>query len=133
MHHLGSFQRINNMSKYKRFKIALSNSWGKDTAYRKDAEHWTKENPALGQCAVTALLFNELFGGKIYSGISENGIVHYWNRKAGIKIDLTKQQFSEKLHFKNVKRWNREDLLATGNVAIRYAILRDRVLSAMKE
>ena len=44
--------------------------------------------------------------------------MHYWNRKAEIKIDLTKQQFSDKLHFKNVKRWNREDLLATGNVAI---------------
>lgn len=114
---------------YCKFKKALQKAWGQDTAYHKDAPNWTPDNPALGQCTITALLFNEYFGGAIYSGISEGGIVHYWNRKYGIKIDLTKQQFSTKLKFSNIKLWNRDELLATGNVTERYNILKERTMS----
>lgn len=117
------------MMNYFKFKKALSKAWGQDTAYHKDAPNWTYDNPALGQCAITALLFNEYFGGTIYSGISESGIVHYWNRKCGIKIDLTKQQFNTKLKFSNIKLWNREELLSTGNVAERYDTLKNRTIS----
>ena len=119
------------MSKYKQFIEALNASWSKDTAYRTDAEYWTPQNPALGQCAITALLFNELYGGQIYSGVSDTGIVHYWNRKYGLKYDFTKQQFPKSLRFKNIKRWDRDELLATGNVAERYQLLRNRVLKKL--
>ena len=121
------------MSKYKRFIEALNASWSKDTAYRTDAENWTPDNPALGQCAITALLFNELYGGSIYSGIADNGVVHYWNRKNGIKRDFTKQQFKERLRFNNIKKWDREELLSTGNVRERYGILRERVLKIISK
>lgn len=115
------------MNFYK-FKKALVKSWGKETAYHKDAPNWTIENPALGQCAITALLFNEYFGGKIFSGVSETGIVHYWNKIFGFKVDLTKQQFKSNLVFKNIVEWNRSDLLESGNVAERYDILKQRML-----
>jgi len=128
----GYFLKVSDMKRYESFKTALNESWGKDTAYWKDAEGWTKENPALGQCAITALLFNELYGGKIYSGVSDTGIVHYWNRKFGIKRDFTKQQFPRKMRFTNVKRWTREELLASGNVAERYEMLKSRVIEKMK-
>lgn len=121
------------MIKYSTFADALYRSWGKDTAYRQDAENWSEDNPALGQCAVTALLFNELFGGKIYSGVADNGVVHYWNRRLGIKRDFTKQQFKERLVFRNVKKWDREELLSTGNVRERYNILRGRVFQILKK
>ncbi len=121
------------MKKYSAFSDALEKSWGKDTAYRKDAENWSPDNPALGQCAITALLFNELYGGTIYSGVADNGVVHYWNRKFGIKRDFTKQQFNSPLVFRNVKKWDREELLATGNVRERYSILRTRVLQILKK
>lgn len=120
------------MKKYSKFVEALHLSWGKDTAYRKDAENWTPQNPALGQCAITALLFNEFYGGRIYSGVSNDGTVHYWNRKFGIKRDFTKQQFTKKMRFKKIKRWDREELLKTGNVAERYNLFRSRVLAIMK-
>lgn len=120
------------MNFYK-FKKALTKSWGKDTAYHKDAPNWTLENPALGQCAITALLFNEYFGGKIFSGVSETGIVHYWNKILGIKVDLTKQQFKSNLTFKNITAWSRSDLLETGNVAERYNILKQRTLENYKK
>lgn len=121
------------MKKYSKFVEALHISWGKDTAYRKDAENWTPQNPALGQCAITALLFNELYGGRIYSGKSDTGIVHYWNGKFGKKYDFTKQQFNEDIRFKEVRKWNRDDLLSTGNVAERYELLRSRVLAELKK
>ena len=114
------------------FKTALEKSWGKDTAYHKDAPNWTAENPALGQCAITALLFNEFFGGQIFSGVSETGIVHYWNELSGVKVDLTKQKFKNNLTFGNVTEWNRNDLLETGNVAERYAVLKQRLLENLK-
>ncbi len=114
--------------KYALFKRALEKSWSRDTAYHKDAPNWTAENPALGQCAITALLFNEFFGGNIFSGASENGVVHYWNKKFGIKIDLTKQQFDKKLKFDNITKWDREDLLKTGDVQDRYNLLKRRTL-----
>lgn len=120
------------MKKFKRFIKALTASWSKDTAYRKDAENWTPQNPALGQCAITALLFNEFFGGRIYGGISDTGILHYWNKKFGIKFDLTKQQFPSKMRFKNTKCWTRKELLSSGNVAERYEILRSRVIEKME-
>ena len=120
------------MSKYDKFIEALNASWSKDTAYRKDAEKWTPQNPSLGQCAITALLFNELYGGRIYSGVSDDGIIHYWNRKFGIKYDFTKQQFAKKIRFRKIKKWNREELLKTGNVAERYDLFKNRVLAIMK-
>lgn len=119
------------MSKYQKFIDALNVSWGKDTAYRKDVDNWSENNPALGQCAITALLFNELYGGKIYSGVSDTGVVHYWNRRFGIKYDFTKQQFKEKLHFRKITKWSRDEILATGNVLERYELLKSRVLSNM--
>lgn len=119
------------MNFYK-FKKALAKSWRKDTSYHKDAPNWTPENPALGQCAITALLFNEYFGGKIFSGESETGVVHYWNKKFGFKIDLTKQQFDQKIKFCEVKLWERNQLLSTGNVEERYLLLRKRFIEQYK-
>src|SRR5438105_11982 len=39
---------------------ALRLSWSPETA-----RQWTAENPAAGQCNVTALLVHELFGGEL--------------------------------------------------------------------
>ncbi len=116
-----------------KFKRALQKSWGSDTAYPKVANLWTKEEPYIGQCTITALLFNEFFGGKIYGADTDVGVGHFWNTKLGIKIDLTKKQFEHKPKFSNIVLWDREDLLKTGNVLERYTILRDRFLKFYRE
>lgn len=113
---------------YFKFKHNLPKAWCKETAYKKDAGNWSVDNPALGQCAVTALLFNEFFGGDIYSGVSEDGIMHFWNKWLGIKVDLTKQQFSEKKVFSQIQRWDRDELLLTGDVEVRYILLKQRFI-----
>ena len=41
----------------------LHKSWSKQTAYC--PAEWNKVNPSCGQCAVTALIVNDYFGGDI--------------------------------------------------------------------
>lgn len=40
---------------------------------------WTSENPAKGQCGVTSLVINDLFGGDILKTETPEGW-HYYNR-----------------------------------------------------
>lgn len=115
-----------------RFITAIEKSWGKDTAYRKDAPFWSPKNPARGQCAITALIVNDYYGGQIYSGVSDTGIYHYWNVVNGNKVDLTEKQFETKLVFSNTKEWERGALLATGDVLERYITLKERFEKNMK-
>jgi hypothetical protein len=53
---------------------------------------WTKENPAKGQCAVTALVIQDHFGGEIYK-TRIDGIWHFYNRIGGFRYDFTAEQF----------------------------------------
>src|ERR1700724_3464771 len=41
----------------------LAQAWSRDTS--SDAEHWSASNPAWGQCAVTALIVQDLLGGHL--------------------------------------------------------------------
>lgn len=112
---------------YFKLKNAIKKSWGKDTAYKDDVEKWSPKNSSAGQCAVTALIIYDYFGGRIFSGISQDGVVHYWNKIYGLKIDMTRSQFKGTKTFSNITKWNAEDLIQTGNVQDRYEILRSRV------
>jgi ribosomal protein S18 acetylase RimI-like enzyme len=51
-------------------------------------------NPALGQCAVSALVINDLFGGELVKVELPEGR-HFYNRLAGEKVDVTESQFIE--------------------------------------
>ena len=92
-----------------------------------DIPKWSADNPSAGQCAVTALIIHDYLGGQIYSGVSQDGVVHYWNKIHCLKSDLTRSQFKDTKIFSNITKWNAEDLLQTGNVRERYEILRSRV------
>ncbi len=69
----------------------IQKAWCRETSV--DPEKWTPDNPAYGQCAVTALVIQDLLGGDLLRG-TVNGVSHYWNRLPdGTEIDLTKSQF----------------------------------------
>jgi GNAT superfamily N-acetyltransferase len=77
-------------------EAAIRASWGRDTS--DDPDEWSEENPARGQCAVTALLVRELLGGEILvAGVLREGRRvdrHAWNRlDSGVTLDLTRSQF----------------------------------------
>ena len=113
---------------------ALQKSWCKETAYQ--ADDWSETNPAIGQCAVTALLLNDYFGGEIVwsEAILPNGqfISHYFNLIDGKEIDLTRSQFPEGTFIppgvKKNKNFTttREYILSNENTKKRYELLKER-------
>lgn len=46
-------------------RVAIRVSWSQKTCYPPDQDQWSEKNPSLGQCAVTALLVQDLVGGNI--------------------------------------------------------------------
>lgn len=74
---------------------ALQKAWCKETS--SDPANWTAKNPAWGQCAISALLINDYFGGKIVfaEALLPNGtkISHYFNFINEMEIDITREQF----------------------------------------
>lgn len=80
-------------------RAAIRASWSIETCDPTDAAEWTPANPSRGQCAVTALVVHDQFGGQIleaevhFQDGSRQGF-HYWNRLAGGDVDLTAEQFT---------------------------------------
>jgi hypothetical protein len=72
---------------------AIAASWNRDTS--DDPQRWSYSNPARGQCAVTALIVQDFFGGDLLCA-NINLTQHYWNLLPGrSELDLTKGQFKE--------------------------------------
>jgi hypothetical protein len=60
---------------------------------RRSSSQWSPENPARGQCNVTALLVNDRFGGEILkTPVADQW--HYYNRVDGRAYDFTLGQFT---------------------------------------
>src|SRR5215831_5105784 len=75
---------------------ALRKSWSLVTA-----RQWTVENPAAGQCNVTALLVHELFGGELLKTNLPEGD-HFYNRIDGQRHDFTDSQFSQAISYSDL-------------------------------
>jgi hypothetical protein len=71
-------------------------SWSLETA-----RQWTSENPAAGQCTVTALLVHELFGGELLKTRLPEGD-HFYNRIGGRRYDFTESQFDQPIAYGDV-------------------------------
>jgi hypothetical protein len=68
----------------------LNHSWSAETA----KGEWRKDVPSLNQCAITALVVQDIFGGDLLRCPMTNGDSHYWNRLPdGTEVDLTEEQF----------------------------------------
>ena len=78
-----------------KLELVLRNSWTRESS--SDPEIWNSDNPAWGQCAVTALIVNDYLGGEIVwaNAILPDGreISPYFNKIEGIEKDYTKVQF----------------------------------------
>jgi hypothetical protein len=63
-----------------------------------DVPRWSPANPARGQCGPTALVLNDLLGGdlclaEVHRPDGTRQGFHWWNRLAGVDVDLTREQF----------------------------------------
>jgi len=116
-----------------KLKNALLKSWNKETAMG----GWMAENPSLNQCAVTALVVQDFFGGDLLRCKMTNGDSHYWNRLPnGDEVDLTYEQFTH-IEGKPMKETTvvreRQYVLSFPNTMLRYGILLQGVAKQLCE
>lgn len=71
----------------------LRQSWKAETAYQSCQAEWVPTDPSYGQCAITAMLVFDMFGGSIHRIRVNGGGTHYFNRIDGHDVDLTREQF----------------------------------------
>jgi hypothetical protein len=103
-----------------RVAAALQRSWSLATS-----GNWLAENPARGQCNVTSLLLNELFGGEILKTPLPEGD-HFYNRFGKERLDLTESQFDAPVAYLDIAS-SREEALS-GTSAAKYEALRSAFL-----
>lgn len=105
------------------FRITIRRCWSVETSLR-----WSPENLARGQCNVTALVFNDRFGGEILkTPVGDQW--HFYNRVGGTTYDLTAEQFPVPPIYLNVPS-SRNEALA-GTLFERYQILARRVRESL--
>jgi hypothetical protein len=86
---------------------ALRASWSDRTSTK-----WTREKPASGQCSVTALVVQDLCGGRLLK-TPFDGAWHFYNEVAGEIHDFTSDQFDVPIHYKHLPATREEALRDT--------------------
>lgn len=74
----------------------LTKVWCADTCTPRLRDDWSPDNKTLGQCSITAFIFQDIFGGEVYAMRTENGGLHCYNVIGENILDLTSEQYSEK-------------------------------------
>ena len=104
-------------------KQLLMESWLLETCSPGLRDKWHEENPSLGQCAITSLIVNDFFGGKIMRCMASTGS-HYYNIIDDEIIDLTKEQFLGEIpDYEKGEERTREYLLSNKDTNNRYLLL----------
>ena len=97
---------------------------------RKD---WSKDNPTLGQCSITAFLVQDIFGGEVYGIRLKEGGFHCFNKVGQCVFDLTSEQFgSLRLDYVHVTPQSREEHFAKEEKRRRYELLKERLFIALE-
>ena len=119
----------------------LRKAWCAETCAPSVRRFWDKDNPAWGQCAVTALLVQDFFGGSLLRYEVYNYGSHYCNLVEGTKIDLTRSQFPPDvelkpamLRFTNLRKHILySEKAKEAETLERYQLLLERMVTAGKE
>jgi hypothetical protein len=107
----------------------IAKSWSRETS--DDPRRWSCDNPARGQCAVTALIVQDFFGGDLLHGYI-NWTPHYWNLLPNrFELDLTKNQFKEVVFSGTPTQSSRQFILSNSTTRRNYKRLRKLVLAAL--
>lgn len=110
----------------KLIKSLLLECWSSETS-----SLWSQDNPARGQCDVTAIVINEFFGGEILKTFI-NGQPHFYNRIDGINYDFTASQFQFLPEYLDLFADREEIFSSNSKVRQQYEILRVRFAQVLK-
>ncbi|PHA02285.1 hypothetical protein COE51_03290 [Bacillus pseudomycoides] len=103
----------------------LFQSWSIETSSK-----WTLDNPAKGQCGVTALVIYDLFGGEIVKTKVPEGW-HFYNRINGKRYDFTASQFLKEIAYMEIPSNRKEAFADTSDT--QYHTLKQKVCIHIKE
>jgi hypothetical protein len=73
---------------------------------------WEQDNPAKGQCPVTALVIQDNFGGRLLK-TRVDGQWHFYNEVDGVIFDFTDSQFAEPIKYENLPASRKEAFAGT--------------------
>lgn len=104
---------------------ALEAAWSIETSAT-----WRSDNPALGQCSVTALVVQDILGGDL-AKTEIGGAWHFYNIVDGARRDCSASQFVELPVYSDLRASRDEVLLDTSPE--QYRILRQRVLAILPQ
>jgi len=123
------------MSSEEPIKEIFKKGWDKDTCYPALRKKWRNSSPEVGQCAITALIVHDIYGGEIAYNKIKN---HFWNKlPSGKFVDLTKGQFSNPGNLKPDLFIERSEILNSKAAKLfetknRYNLLKRRVAKELK-
>ena len=100
--------------------------WGKDTSNTPSL--WQSISPSQGQCAVTALVIQDRFGGNICRIPNIEGQSHYYNVVGESIVDLTAEQFSSDIKYDGEQQ-DCQTIMSSEDTKERFGILSHRFSS----
>ena len=117
-------------SRWYNIMLDFKTAWCKETAHPAYQNIWSEDNPSAGQCAVTVLVVQDIYGGDIYAcKVGRNS--HFVNIIDDKIVDLTADQFggTEKIRYidGSFKLRTRESLLKNKDIKARYDLLCSRL------
>lgn len=114
----------------------LRKAWCKQTVYPSCQAEWVDSDPSYGQCAITAMLVHDMFGGSIHRIRVDGGGTHYFNKIDGHYIDLTVEQFdlyNIPVSYEPNEQMDRQYCGKNPDTAKRYRMLIERISAVVSE
>lgn len=136
-----SRKRSGGKTRYGMLCDLFAKAWSKETASPSCQAAWSPENPAFGQCAVTALCLQDMLGGTLQRCVVEGFGSHYFNHLPSSNghsvYDLTRSQFPKGTNVPAGDPAERTYVLESPRAAEartkeRYELLKSRLADAMR-
>ena len=107
------------------FAERLSKAWSRETS-----SLWSPGNPARGQCGVTSLVVQDVFGGQILKTVLQKG-PHFYNSIEGRRFDFTASQLHGPIDYQDLPS-DRDEAMSDTNPG-QYRSLRGRLGLAVND
>lgn len=107
----------------------LLNCYSKDLCYPLLADKWNENNKCIGMCAITSLIINDYFGGKIVKTYVDE-VSHWFNIINDNIVDLTSNQFGKSIDYDSYKLVDR-DKDVNNETYKRYKLLKEKMINAL--
>ena len=121
-------ERYKDVVNPRRLYDLLKKLWDRYSCTPRLREKWSEEDPSVGQCTITAVLVQEIFGGRIFAMTLEEGGFHHYNEVDGRIFDLASEQMQGRtLVYDCAIERSAQELLERPERHQRYLYLKDKL------